>query len=546
MDQRPVNGKSPAHPLALFQGLDWARLLHRFLIAVCVLWMAGYFFPPINHDTAVLLYIAKQWINGSRLYVDAIDMNTPLVFILHAIPEAISRISGIPGPTALVGLLGLCIGASFMACRWVLAGSLDPAHATSDALLPLMLLFLLIVYPNTDFGQREHIMLVLSMPYLLVASGRAQGENLSQRLRFFTGLMAGLGFAMKPYFLAIPALVEAYILVRRGGREALRDATPWSMLAVGAAHAGIALLLTPEYFTFVLPMAQEFYSEVSDASFLALLINQHVAPPAIVIPLLGIPTWFVIRSDMARVIWLAGIGGLFSAFAQGKGWTYQVLPAQTYTLLLAAVVISFVMDHQIWPQRASAAGTTRQGAPRLFASALMLLVFYQEGLYTRPFNKQLEFAGSEIPPLMHILKQEAYNKKVLILSPGIYPHFPTLNYAKMRMTMRFESMWVLQGAYSDCEEFAPLYTPPDAMSKAESFVFRSVAEDFYKQKPALLIVDKVAGIPRCQGDTFDYLDYFLRNPLFAKRFEDYEYLMDFNRYTIYKRRQPDPPATPGS
>jgi len=50
----------------------------------------------------------------------------------------------------------------------------------------------------------------------------------------------------------------------------------------------------------------------------------------------------------------------------------------------------------------------------------------------------------------------------------------------------------------------------------------------------------VAGIPRCQGDTFDYLEYFLRNPLFAKRFEDYDFFMDFDRYTIYKRRQHPP------
>jgi hypothetical protein len=75
------------------------------------------------------------------------------------------------------------------------------------------------------------------------------------------------------------------------------------------------------------------------------------------------------------------------------------------------------------------------------------------------------------------------------------------------------------------------------MSAAESFVFRSVAEDFYKKKPSLLVVDNVAGIPRCQGETFDYLDYFSRNPLFAKRFEDYERALELGRFTIYRRRE---------
>jgi len=50
-------------------------------------------------------------------------------------------------------------------------------------------------------------------------------------------------------------------------------------------------------------------------------------------------------------------------------------------------------------------------------------------------------------------------------------------------------------------------------------------------------VDNVAGIPRCQGEPFNYLDYFSRNPLFAKRLEDYDKIIDFDRYSIYRRRE---------
>ena len=511
------------------RGLDWPRLLHRLVLAVCAAWIAGYFFPPINHDTAVLLYIAKAWLGGGQLYVDMIDINTPLVFVLHLLPEALAEATGIPGTTLLIALLGVGIAGSFLTCRWVLAASLDPAHATADALLPLLLLFLLIVYPNNMFAQREHIMLVLVIPYLLVASGRADGEKLSTQLKIVTGLLAGFGFAMKPYFLGMPLFIELYVLSQIGLRRSLADPAPWAVFAVCVAHALFAVIVTPEYFTVALPLASAFYSEVSQWSMIDLALSANLGPPTVILPLLGIAAFLAVRSHLARVIFLAALGGLISAYAQGKGWPYHALPAQALTLLLAGVIIAHVMDHVVWPKR----GDNRPA--RLFAAALMLLVFYQESLHSRPFFKQLDYRGSELQRLKQIVKQEIRGDRILVLSPGIYPHFPMINYLDLRMTMRFESMWLLQGAYASCEELAPLYNPREAMERAEAFVFRSVAEDFYRKKPSLLIVDNVAGIPRCQGEAFDYLDYFSRNPLFAKRLEDYEKVIEFDRYSIYRR-----------
>lgn len=518
-------------PAAMSRGRDWPRLLHWLVLAVCALWIAGYFFPPVNHDTSVILYISKLWLEGGRLYVDAIDINTPLVFVLHLLPEIIAKATGIPGTTVLIGLLGLGIAGSFITCRLVLAASLDPAHATADALLPLLLLFLLIIYPNNMFSQREHIMLVLAMPYLLVASGRANGDGLSARMRTITGLLAGFGFAMKPYFLGIPLLVELYVLSQRGWRQSLADPAAWAVLAVCVGHAFFAVIVTPEYFTVVMPLARAFYSEVSQWSWLDLAISANLGPPTVILPLLGIAAFLAVRSHLARVIFMAGIGGLISAYAQSKGWPYHTLPAQALTLLLAGVIIAHVMDHAVWPKR----GDTRPA--KLFAAALMLLVFYQESLHSRPFFKQLEYQGSELQRLMEIVREEIRNDRILVLSPGIYPHFPMINYLGLHMTMRFESMWLIQGAYAECQELAPLYNAPEKMRAAEAFVFRTVPEDFNRKKPSLLIVDNVPGIPRCQGDIFSYLDYFSRNPLFAKRLEDYDKILDFERYSIYRRRE---------
>src|SRR3546814_1535020 len=69
---------------------------------------------------------------------------------------------------------------------------------------------------------------------------------------------------MKPYFLGIPLLVELYVLSQRGLRRSVADPAPWSILGICIAHALFAVIVTPEYFTVVWPIATAFYSEVSN------------------------------------------------------------------------------------------------------------------------------------------------------------------------------------------------------------------------------------------------------------------------------------------
>ncbi|MGZ3411387.1 MAG: alpha/beta fold hydrolase, partial [Xanthobacteraceae bacterium] len=67
-----------------------------------------------------------------------------------------------------------------------------------------------------------------------------------------------------------------------------------------------------------------------------------------------------------------------------------------------------------------------------------------------------------------------------------------INYVGGRMSMRFLSMWVLQGVYATCDDFPALYNPPDTMGDSEKLVFDMVSEDFAREQPDLLIVDRIA------------------------------------------------------
>ena len=266
----------PTKPRALSPSLE--RLLLVPLFGLPVLWLVGYFFPPINHDVAALLDYSGRWVAGERLYVDLIDENLPLTFVLHAIPVLTAHL--LPGDatfwfTAWV-VLGVAI--SFVACRRLVRLVPSADHALTEALLPPVLLFLFTVLPNEHFGQREHLMFVAAAPYLIASMARAESVSMAHRSAIAIGIAAGLGFALKPYYLAIPAAVEIYLLGRRGWRTTLRDPLPWAIGVVAVLHLVSMYTIFSDFGRFVLPLAIESYAPIGDAGWRQVLVSDVLAP----------------------------------------------------------------------------------------------------------------------------------------------------------------------------------------------------------------------------------------------------------------------------
>lgn len=504
------------------------------LLLIPSLWLIGYLWPPLNHDSAAILYAAKRILLGDVLYRDIIDVNPPLIFLISLVPEGLARLTGIDGTKWLVVLVSAAIIAAFFLCRRVLSYMPLGREPLTSLVLPALILFLLAVFPAGDFTQREHIMVVLSAPYVLLAAARADRDVLPLRLRVPLAIMAGIGFGLKPHFVLIPLTIELYVLYRQGWRDGLRDIVPWIVGLTLAAHVAIALIVTPDYFRIALPLTFKLYTKVSDNSLLSILDGPYLGPTIVaLLPL--VPAAFILsHSRLVQTLALFAIGAVISATAQGKGWSYQSYPAMTATLMLGAVFLSNLIDRYLPTD-----STARRLPVAALAATFMLLLYYQAALFLPPFDKQRDYEESIVARLAHIIEREAPNRTVMVLSPGIYPIYPLANYTDVHLTQRFLDMWPVQGIYAGCDDWGTLYHSLEAMGSGEKFMFRVVPEDFAKGKPDLVIIDTIAGIPRCQANGFSYLDYFQRNPLFAKTFANYEKLMDIDRYEIYQRRKPD-------
>jgi hypothetical protein len=488
--------------------------------------------PPINHDVAAVLSFSQRWLAGERLYVDLIDVNPPLIYVLNLIPAGLARATGLSGVLALQ----LCLFALGFWLWWLGYRVRDraaegPVERGLLDVLPGLVMFA----AGYDFGQRETLMTAASIPYLFAAARREGGAR--PRARQVTAVLAALGFALKPHFLGIPALVELALLFgrvrrlgwREGWAQTWRDPVPWVMAAVWLLYAASLPLVFPHYLGVVVPLVWTLYLEQGGLTRLEVLLVPRLATALILFaPLLWLtfrPGWPPARA-LPRLLGLAGLGALASAMTQHKGWSYHIVPVEMFACALGCLLAAR------WLDRAEA---WRHGGPRR-AAAVLTAVFalYCVEAGEAPWN-EIGYTQSDTAKLTGLLRYYAEGARVLVLSPAISPIYPALNYADARLTLRTMNMWMLEGAYDTCPANGERYREPAEMSRPEFFVYRTVAEDFARAPPAVVLVDTIPGIAWC-GSEFGFIAYFSRHPLFAETWTHYRLAEAWGRYQFYVRK----------
>ncbi len=516
---------SAARPGLKRFAFDRAALLRLLAFLPAALFLLTILAPPLNHDVAAVLNFAERWFAGERLYRDLIDVNPPLIFALNLIPAALAALTPLEG----VGALLICLLGLVLLC-WRLSAALRRGRAEGPveqavlaAAIPLVMLI-----AGYDFGQREHLMALVAIPYCVLAARRIEGAVVARRLVLGTAVLAAIGFALKPHFLAVPLLVEALVLLRRGPRAALRDAVPWTMASVWIAYLAAIPLIFPDYFAQVVPLVWAYYTELGVFSPWGVLRASQLGTVLLVLLAL-LPAAFLSRGARAleQSFALAALGAFLAAWVQHKGWTYHATPVIMLAAAAAVTLAASRADRALPPPRAI------QAAPALALAATVLLGLFAVRGGEAPW-RQFSFSEDRSGRLTAWLRREAHGERLLVLSPDMYPVYPAVVYARATTTLRTMNLWLLQGVYRECRAGEPRYRQTWEMSRAEFFVYRTVAEDFARAPPSAVLVASQTGIPSCRG-RFDFIAYFSRHPLFAETWLRYRLTGEIEGYRLYVR-----------
>jgi hypothetical protein len=520
-----------------------ARWLSRLFTLMVSAWTALLFVSLINlfvynsprQDQTSYLYWAQRVMSGAQVYgPQLVETNPPLIIWFSTIPVFLAHLLHLNSLLMLKLVVAAMILGSLAWSRRILRS----AHlADSPATLYLAIASFLsaeLFLRGFDVGQREHLLFILIVPYIL---SRVCGD--SSRLSFAelcaVGAIGGAAVCFKPQQVLILVALELFIVAwTRSLRRLTRPDLLCAVLAV-FTYVAVVRLATP-YFSAIVPLLRETYWAMGPSSALRLI---EVKSRFNLILLLAIVVFLWRRHSLRFGV----ISGAFLAcclassvafYAQHTGWTYQAYPFEAF-LLLAVLWIAI----DLFSSSALASGLKFNSA--FAASTLVFLLVFLAPLM-RSTRHTARFEAAHKPYLDAVLEQYPPQTPVAVLSASV-DAFPILPHHHLTSASRFAHLWMLpaivQNEVAEAGGPAPgKVLPPVEVERLAALQRTDVVEDFQQWKPAVVIVrqcPKSTCYAAFHNSHFDYLAWFEQSPEFAAEWQHYRFQSSDDGFAVYTR-----------
>ena len=441
----------------------------------------------LNHDVAWFAWGAREWLHGLVIGKDITDPNFPLAFLIY-VPAAM--LAGPLGFGLAVKAWLLLLAALIIALAWR-----DVARGQRAAVFGTLAVFVVLGWPR-EFAQREQFAMLLVLPYVLPAERRGWRAAPA-------GILAGIGFAMKPHFLIAWVMLEINRKVFRTEQVAL--------VCTGAIYALSLATVFPEFTFGLLPSTLEVYGA----------FNRLDAAHSVVLPagfgLLTLGLAFRAQDRLATALALAALGFGIAGALQMKFYAYQFLPAWGFaTVALAALVAN------------------RDKFIRNVAIASLVFAVVHQARPAAAWWSDVEQRKIMQPRLSAAL-QGARTFTVIAVHP--YPAFPTAVRAEEESGIRYigsaSSHWFLPAAAKGNVR---------AVRLAREHAMRDILKH-----PGVVLVDTQWTRHTRLPSTFDGLAFLLDDVSFAGQWSAYRMAGSVGGFLVFRRNAgTSVPSTAGS
>jgi hypothetical protein len=454
---------------------------------------------PLTDDVSWLLHLSGRVLDGERLYVDWLEINPPLIVWLGVPLVALARLLGVSVAQLTPIAVAAGCAVAVVAChRWA-RGALSHPYRPAFAVAVVVTLF---IVPLRDWGQREHVMMMLTLPYIVAHAARLRAGT--SEGGWLVGIAAGVGFSIKPFFVLAFVGLEAWALYRT--RRLWAGA--WAAGAVIAAYGIIVLALVPEYLAMVAEQGAA-YRAFSPGASAADTLNSPVVL-GVALALLCV----LVRGEsreLREALAIATAAWLVGALMQSGYMGYRALPALSGAALLIMTALI-------------ATGSVRRSTrPAILGAGILtavyMLLFLSEAPDRRATWEHLQAVAGAIE-----------GQRVAVLSPYGADAWPALSYADADPTFTMVSLW-----------------PILALHRADGDVALPLAGERFMVSRAVAALDSRPLVLVGRHGGHDPIRVLLRHDDFRDAWSGYEETDPLEHYRVFRPRewrQPTPERSP--
>lgn len=489
-----------------------------------ILSLWGHLLIGLNNDHLTLMDQTRKLLAGARPYVDFTDVSPPLIHMLFMAPVWLSNALGVKLYLALYAFVYAAIALGALTSWKIMLYSGAGRMQRWLVVTTIALALLGTSFIHQVFGDREHLMMVLISPWLVLYSPLAQRERVPIRWRMAAAAMAAVGFAIKPYFYIFYAVTSLFeLLSGRTLREILRQHEHHIVWAFGLTYTAVVVLFFRAYITSMLPIGLQTYAAISWPweSKMSMITEEMFGGygitglAAVVLLWIFAPRFYDPVLTYVLLLLLAGLGD----YVLNGGWYYTQYPFIAMALVLAVAAGARLV---------LACSQKRQPLMLIAVCALMaggLAMYYViPAAWRADWDIRLQ---RERGHTLSTIEQPAEVRKRVEAHLDSHPRFMFLstNYWSVNLlkegtprtnVSRFDYLWPLPGIVA-------LQTQPNTRSRQESlmrWLVGGLVEDITRHAPDMVIID-VSTEQRSLPNSYDLMEMLNTYPDFTRAFAKY-------------------------
>jgi hypothetical protein len=467
-----------------------------------------------GHDQAGLLDNGRRIVAGQIPFRDILDVNSPIVFYVNAVPAALAAVTGtnpIPWFTALLGLLSAW--SALLADRALLAMSPEARWVERLALMLVPLGPATVHLTMAEPGQRDHLFVLMYFPFLIYRVAAAQGTQVgSMAGRFTIGAVAAIGVGLKPHFLMPTVCAEAALFLLARRPRLLISAEVAGALVTAAACAAALLLLPADaranIVEQVLPLVNAYAGGSGSPKVLLIRAGERLA----IVALVAAVAWRAGPSSLRpAVIPLTAfcLGALISTIVQGKAFGYHYIAPDAALMCLTAISVLALA-------RGRAAAPVRTA----LAVAISIIVCVWRPMSAEAVNRPDRY------PFRQVLEPYTRPGDSVMVMSTMYNFPPVLQMDRI-LVGRQSAFTLVMARHSDATS--------GRGSVQTGRVLREFADDIRKWQPAAVFLDRrEIFFPYPPG--FGIAEFLEADPEIHRALESYKYAGEAHGFKVFLKR----------